>query len=485
MLKGELESDFEASVKQAGSLIHVHFLRRHVPAAISVSVLLAVVLAVGIATFLYTREIVETTEVLVENGTNEEASFVYGSWPALQNAEFFENVKRDFIAEGASFIEADLSAMVIRYYEDGKPMKEAPIKTKGREGSWWETPAGLYQVLSKEESHFSSFGRVYMPWSLQFQGNFFIHGPTFYPDGSPTSATYSGGCIRLANEDAQDLYKLVKKGTPVLVFEKSFNGGNGQTQYQSKEILAGDINYLAADLENNFVFAKNNPETQLSIASITKLMTALVAVEYINVEREIIVDSSMLATTSIPRLFDGERATVLDLLSLLLMESSNQAALAVASPLGKGKFVELMNEKARAIGMKDSDFVDTSGVLSADVSSAEDLFLLAKYLYFNRSFILNMSMGKENRAAYGSPKYKNLSNLNSISGVDGMIGGKTGLSTSAKDSMFAVFEIKIDGETRPIAIIVLGSDDAKRDVKTLLEYIKENFSLTSDFPSRQ
>lgn len=480
MLHGDLENDIESSIRQNEGLIHMHFLRRHIPTAISSAILLGLILATGLSFFLYFREASKPSEVVVENGKIVKTSFVYGSWPALANAEFFEDVKQDFISQKASFIEADLSAMAIRFYKDGEVVKESPIQTKGREGSWWETPAGLYQVLSKEENHFSSFGRVYMPFSMQFQGNFFIHGKTYYPDGSPTRADYSGGCIRLATEDAEDFYKLAQKGTPVLVFEKAFNGNFGKEalHYRQKQALADDVSYIAADLENHFVFAENKSKEIRSIASITKLMTALISVEYINVEKEVTIDAAMLATTSIPRLKEGERATVLDLLSLLLMESSNQAALAVTTPLGKNQFVKLMNEKASAIGMENSNFADTSGVLSANTSSVADLFLLAKYLYYNRSFVLHMSVGEENRAAYGLSKYRNIANLNDIPGVSGLVGAKTGLSSSAQDSMFAIFKVKIGTEIRPIAIIVLGSDDAKRDVKTLLKYIEDNFLLS-------
>lgn len=480
MMRGDLEKDIELSIRQNEGLIHVHFLRRHIPTAISSAILLGLILAIGLSSFLYFREASEPSEVVVENGKIEKTSFVYGSWPALANAEFFTKVKQDFISQKASFIEADLSSMAIRFYKDGEAVKEAPIMTKGREGSWWETPAGLYQVLSKEENHFSSFGRVWMPWSMQFQGNFFIHGKTYYPDGSPTRADYSGGCIRLASEDAEYFYKLAQNGTPVLVYENAFNGSSGKEapRYRQKQALADDVSYLAADLENNFVFAENKSAEIRSIASITKLMTALISVEYINVEKEVTIDSAMLATTSIPRLKEGERATVLDLLSILLIESSNQAALAVTAPIGKSQFIKLMNEKAKAVGMENSAFADTSGVLSANTSSATDLFLLAKYLYYNRSFVLHMSIGEENRVVYGVSKYRNIANLNDIPGISGLVGAKTGLSASAKDSMFTVFKVKIGGELRPVAIIVLGSDDAKRDVKTLLDYIEKNFLLS-------
>ncbi len=473
---GERKNEFEEQENRKDDVLHLHFVHTHIPAVVSYPLLVIFVLGIAGLVYLYANE-EYATKIILENGEEEKADFVYGSWPALQNAEFFKKTKEDFVSQGANFLEADLSRMIIRYYKNGILMKESPIQTKGRDSSWWETPAGLYKISSKEKSHFSSFGRVYMPWSMQFQGNFFIHGPTHYPDGSPTSATYSGGCIRLSLEDAEEFYNLAENGTPVLVFEESFNGSKETVHYKNKHLLPDHVVYLAADMENNFVFAQNNPVRTHSIASITKLVSALVAVEYINVEREVKIDASMLASTSIPRLEAGERVFVLDLLKLMLMESSNEAAEAISAPMGKKQFIELMNTKSAAIGMQNSHFADAAGVLTANVSTAEDLFHLAKYLYYNRGFVLHMTMNNENRAAYGPSPYQNLQNLNHITGTSDMIGGKTGVSSSAGDSMLAIFDAHIGGQKRPIAIVVLGSDDAKRDVATLLKYAKDNFSF--------
>jgi len=458
-------------------VLNVTVFNRHVPAVVSYTLMLVLVLTLAVVVFLYSGG-GSTKKIVLNNGDGLETNFVYGSWPALENANFFNNTKQNFIDKKISFVEADLSSMTIRYYENGTLKKEAPITTKGREGSWWETPAGLYQISSKELNHFSSFGRVYMPYSMQFQGNFFIHGPTSYPDGTPTPSSYSGGCIRVGLEDVKEIYELVDKGTPLLVFEDSFVGNKGSFAYKSNIPIPDDVVYLAVDLDSNFVFAKNKAAEKRSIASITKLLSALVAVEYINVEKEVFITKPMLATTSIPRLKTGESVAVLDLLSLLLLESSNEAARAITTPLGETHFINLMNIKASAIGMADSEFVDSSGVLSGNISTAEDLFQLAKYLYFNRSFILHMSMGEENRIAYGPPRYTYLQNLNDIPGITNEVGGKVGVSTSAANSMLSVLELEINGEEHPVAIIVLGSDDAKRDIKTLLLHITNNFVPT-------
>ena len=440
-------------------------------------VLIPLIGAAMLAPFIYLKEAVQITEVVIPSGGTERVEFIHGSWPALERAQFFEVTKQRYVSEKTGFIEADLSAMRVRVYRDGLIAAEVPIISKGKSGSWWETPAGLYKIETKEKKHYSSFGHVYMPWSMAFQGNFFIHGWPYYDNGSPVPEGYSGGCIRLSTEDAKMIFALAEVGMPVLVFEQSFAGTSGgeDFSYALKEPIVNASSYLAADLSNNFVFAQKASDGKRSIASITKLMTALVAVEYVNVEREVAITSSMTATTSIPRLRSGDTHTVLDLLSVLLMESSNEAARAIAEPLGRIRFMHLMNNKAAAIGMEHSAFVDTSGVLGDNVSTAQDLFMLAKYFYYNRSFVLHMTVGNENRIAYGASAFRNVKNLNEIPQAQGMIGGKMGISTSAGNSMLAVFEVEIGGQKRPVAIIALGSDDAKRDIQAILQHIQASY----------
>ncbi|PIR98345.1 MAG: hypothetical protein COT88_02135 [Candidatus Colwellbacteria bacterium CG10_big_fil_rev_8_21_14_0_10_41_28] len=404
---------------------------------------------------------------------SEDSSFEYGSWPALQNANFFEQVKNSFIAQGATFIESDLSEMKIRFYENGEMKEELPIISKGREGSWWETPAGLYKVKGKEENHFSSFGNVYMPWSMPFQGNFFIHGWPYYPDGTPVAQGYSGGCIRLSDDAAKRIYELASVGTPILVFEEDFKQDAYKYQVLGSSINAE--NYLAADLKNNFVFAEKDASEEVSIASITKLMTALVATEYINIEKEISITNDMLVYTSIPRLKAGQSLSVFNLLYPLLMESSNEAGVAIASILGEDRFVELMNEKAKAIGMNNSTFADPNGASANNKSTAEDLFKLAKYLYNNRSFVLDISKGEARDSVYGPPVWTGLDNFNIFAEDEEFVGGKVGMTNAAGETAISIFDMKFGVETRPIVVMVLGSNDREGEVKEIVAHIRANY----------
>ena len=112
---------------------------------------------------------------------------------------------------------ADLREMMIRFYRDGALGAEFPIVSKGKPGSLWETPTGSYHIKTKEEDHYSTIGGVWMPHSMQFFGNFFIHGWPRYADGRPVPEGFSGGCIRLSEEDAKRLFELATVGTPLFV----------------------------------------------------------------------------------------------------------------------------------------------------------------------------------------------------------------------------------------------------------------------------
>jgi hypothetical protein len=389
------------------------------------------------------------------------------TWTELENPNFFQSVKQQFLNEKVDFIESDLNKMVLRYYEDGEVLVEKQIISKGREGSWWETPTGLYRVQGREKNHFSSFGEVYMPWSLPFQGNFFIHGWPYYEGGSEVEPGYSGGCIRLATEDAKEIFRHAKVGMPILVIAQ-----DAQEDHFTYAPLAADVSantYLAADLKNNTVLIEKNSTEQLPIASITKLMTALIAAEHINIEKNLAIRESMLVQTSKPRLQVRERVSVLNLLHLLLKESSNEAAETIAQ--SRQGFITLMNEKTTSLGMANTTFEDASGSHAGNVSTAQDLFTLAKHLYHNRQFILDVSAGNAQNAAYNAPRYTELSNFNVFAGYEEFVGGKTGKSTTAKETILSIFELEIRGEKRPIAIIVLGSDNSAEDAREILSWI--------------
>ena len=487
-------------INQFSFYVEMKLLHKEIPLWLVILIFGFVVVG-AIVAFLEFHQIIYNYSFNLPASDGSVTSYVYGSWPALNNESFYDKVLNDFIAQKTTFINVNLSAMQLQYYENGIIATTIPILAKGKPGSWWETPAGLYKVQAKTQSDFSSFAHVYSPWALDFQGNFLIHGWPYYPDGTPVGSTYSGGCIRLSTPDAKVLYGMVSVGTPVLVSSGNFTADNFAEQ-QDPSITAKS--FFAADLKNNYVFAQSNPDEQLPIASLTKLMTALVAVEYVNIEKTITITPDMIVKTSIPRLKVGAHYSLYNLLQPLLKESSNEAAIAISDFLGTKYFVSLMNQQAVSIGMTNTHFVDPSGSEWGDVSTARDLFMLAQYLYDNRSFILKMTTNNNDPNAYGPSSFATLQNFNVFADDPDFIGGKVGVNGAASDTILSVFNepflistttvasttpdstssevispiatrIATSTIVRPIMFVILGSDNYVADAETLLAWIKNTY----------
>ncbi|TSC86897.1 MAG: D-alanyl-D-alanine endopeptidase (penicillin-binding protein 7) [Parcubacteria group bacterium Gr01-1014_8] len=387
----------------------------------------------------------------------------------------------DSLVSDGKFIGADLSAMKLYLFEDGHAIAEYDIQSKGKRGSRWETPTGLYEIQTKEEDHFSSIGEVHMPKAMQFFGNFFIHGWPFYPDGTPVSEGYSGGCIRLLTDDATEVFEFAEYRTPIFVWEDD-SSVNAEGSASSTAISLGEKAlpkvsanaFLVADIKTGEVYAEHNADTVLPIASISKLMTALVANETIHYDRKLAVTADdRKQTEGTPgSILSGDEFTVGDLIYALLMESNNSVAYALARYNGANNFLDLMNEKARAIGMTQTNFDDPSGISTNNRATVNDLFVLTRYIFNSQSFILNVSKEKGKTILAESGRKYSLGNFNVFADNPKFLGGKTGYTDAARETMTTVWDVSVDGQPATVAIIVLGSSDRKKDVEKLLAWFK-------------
>ena len=425
-----------------------------------------------------------TTEVINQNGIGAESNETF-SYNYRNIKPLLWDIKDSLILQKKDFIEADLSDMRLKVYQKGEFFKEYPILVKGEEGKWGETPAGLFKIRLRQRNHFSSLGQVYMPWNMVFQGNYSIHGWPYYPDGTLTSRSFSSGCINLSTEDAEELFDIAEIGMPVLVLKKDFqNDGfiyNIPIEASKPPELTAK-SYLAADLKNGFVFLEENPDLNLPIASVTKLMTALVSSEYslLSFNQEMMslirITPEMVAPIGeIPDIKVGKRFSHFALFYPLLMSSSNDAAEALAISQNKNSFIKLMNERAQSLEMNATNFVDAYGYDEGNVSTVEDLFYLAKYLFNNRRWILDITKG-EIFNNFGPISFRELKNLNLFYNEDEFIGGKVGSTPTAKKTGVFIFNLEVKDEQKPIAIILLGSEDNKKDVELILSWIKSNFT---------
>ncbi len=461
--------------KSRAGIILVTLLQRRV-LLVPVLALLFFTLTAGSATYWYTQGVATMAAPIVmieSDAVLESKQLHYGVQPLLSQPNFFAQTRERFVADKLSFVEADLTQMRIRYYENGVELFSAPILAKGKEGSWWETPAGLYQIEDKMEDHYSSFSNAYQPWNMVFQGNFFIHGWPKDKNGMPLTSDYSAGCIRLEDTDAERLFNLVSVDTPVLVHEVDFESDDFVYEPKGPEITA--THYLVADVESNSILASSDLDAVAPIASVTKLMTALVAAEHINLDDTVYVSQERYVTTLIPRLQGRNYVSMYSLLQLLLVESSNEAAEVIATQVGRERFIELMNEKALALGLLHTTFADPSGLEDENVSTVSDLLRLVQYIHHNRSFILELTHDQNLPTAYAGGQFGELENFNVVEDDETFIGGKIGETMAAGQTSVSLHELDINGTKRTLAFIILGSKERNDDVHRLLDYTRQQF----------
>ncbi len=162
---------------------------------------------------------------------------------------------------------------------------------------------------------------------------------------------------------------------------------------------------LVLDQETNEVLFSKNSQAVLPIASLTKLMTALVVTEAgLPLDELIEVSQADVDTEkgSSSRLMVGTQLTRFEMLHLALMSSENRAAHALGRhyPGGLPAFVAAMNQKARELGMADTRYVEPTGLSSNNQSSARDLATLVNAAYTHQ-IIRELSTSHEYQVAVG------------------------------------------------------------------------------------
>lgn len=411
-------------------------------------------------------------------------SFTDAGEMVLPDKQKFLSQKAEYNSKKESFVEINLRTMRLALYENGDQIKEMNIFSKGKEGSWWETPTGNYKILGKEINHFSSIGKVWMPYSVQFYGNYFIHGATYYDDGTPVSANYSGGCVRLSNEDAKIVFDFAKKNMPVLVLEDEKTEHFGLLKPKIKNAVLPVISaksFLISDLSSGDIILEKNADEKMPIASLAKFMTAIIAHELVYLGRSVKITPQTLA--SVYQIFQievGEYYTGFDLLYPLLMQSSNDAAKALASFLGEQNFVRNMNAKTASLAMNDTHFDDVSGISAGNISTVRDISKLLQYIYYKRRFLFDISKGKNFESAGlikigGTINISDLKNFNEFFKEPDLIGMKNGETNAAGQTIATAWNFRTPQGDVPVGIIILDSKDRVKDTERLLKWVKDNF----------
>ena len=237
---------------------------------------------------------------------------------------------------------------------------------------------------------------------------------------------------------------------------------------------------LLYDLTTKKTLFEKGSKEKLPIASLTKIMTAIIALEnpqkdnrYLVIKQDLVGENSMGLT-------EGEVFTLEELLYGLMLASGNDAAEVLARnySFGREGFVKAMNDKAKSLGLLDTHFTNPSG-LEGDgdqYSSAYDLFVISNYAISNfplfqkvvSTFQYTIPYSKDHKEFY----LENETNL--LTSYQGVKGVKDGYTPEAGLCLVTYLE---HGGHRIIGVL-LGSDDRRGEMKELLDYGLEKLGVT-------
>jgi D-alanyl-D-alanine endopeptidase (penicillin-binding protein 7) len=210
--------------------------------------------------------------------------------------------------------------------------------------------------------------------------------------------------------------------------------------------------------ETGEILWENHSKEQRSMASITKVMTALVFLESNTpLSTMVTVQRSDVSRASTTYLRNGYKLPAEDLLNLLLIGSDNAAARALArsSVLGYDGFMQRMNDKAKELGLENTSYADPSGLLAENLSSAYDLARLIAYASADerigaimRKSSFTTNVGKRQITANSTNQIVRMGDID-------VVGGKTGFISRSGYCLATLLRLPQSGQQ--VAFVVLGA----------------------------
>ena len=233
--------------------------------------------------------------------------------------------------------------------------------------------------------------------------------------------------------------------------------------------------YILMDANTGRVLAGKNYNTRALIASITKIMTCILAIESNKLDKTLTVtDIIKKSYGSGIYIEEGEEITLRDLLYGLMLRSGNDAALMTAEYVGGDveTFVSLMNQKAKEIGMSKTTFVNPSGLDNSDsgnYSTAYDMALLTKYAMKNKEY--RKIVKTKSYTVKTNKKTYIWKNKNKLLNEEYITGGKTGYTEKAKRTLVS----SASSDNMNLIVVTIRDSDDWNTHKTLYQYAFNNY----------
>lgn len=240
-------------------------------------------------------------------------------------------------------------------------------------------------------------------------------------------------------------------------------------EIKAKAAIVYDVN------SSRYLYVKNIDQ-KLPIASLTKILTAIAVIENLNFKDVVSIPQSALKVDGEKQdLYLGERLMVEDLVKMMLIKSSNDAAYALAEHAKKNNIdlIQKMNAKAAELGMYDSYFKDSAGLDDEAYSNAEDMVKLVKYLLTYPKLLQMMSSKTATVISLDDIEHHIQTTNRLLEEIPNILGGKTGYTEGALGCMTLVVEVSPKGDK--IISIILGSDERFTDMAKLVQWSQQAY----------
>jgi len=291
-----------------------------------------------------------------------------------------------------------------------------------------------------------------------------------------------------SSSTAEDIQLQSASDSEVTVTTNQLNTGTEESVDLSSVKIQAD-SAIVWDVENQTVLYEKNADVEKPLASITKLMTALVAVnlpDYSH-DKEILITRQHLDAYGNSGLVAGQIWNIKDLISFMLMSSANDASRAVASfgsdEVSDGyyskSFIDQMNKKARELGLESTYFFNPSGLdlneslISGGYGNARDIAHLFDYILKANQDILEPTTVSSRLFQSKEGVVQSSINTNGyLSHFSNILGSKTGYTVLAGGNLVMAFDLE-----SPVVIVVLGSSRNGRftDMEKLYNATRHHF----------
>lgn len=260
-------------------------------------------------------------------------------------------------------------------------------------------------------------------------------------------------------------------GYPKLIYSDSIVADNSFSNISAES-------FIVFETETGKILCEKNSNEKLYPASLTKMLTAIIAIENAKNLNEVVKISKKASgrNNSFFEFHQGDKISVLDLIKAALISSHNNATIALAEYIcgNEEEFVKLMNNKALEIGAKNSFFQNTNGLdlnYKEHKSTAQDLALIANYCLKNEIF--REIIAKKSDIIKINDTPMEIYNTNILLFFDYIKGIKTGFTNNA-GYCIALYSERADIKT---VLIILKSQECKResDALKLINWVNDNY----------